>query len=93
MLEQYFTMALAYSNFSISWEIMLCSCLLVFLLVATASSHYFWLMDFIQMAITVILCEMQAELGANTMLAVSIAACKAGAAEKEVLVYAKIIGV
>jgi enolase len=50
-------------------------------------------MDFIQMAITVILCEMQAELGANTMLAVSIAACKAGAAEKEVLVYAKIIGV
>jgi len=29
---------------------------------------------------------MQAELGANAMLAVSIAACKAGAAEKEVLV-------
>jgi enolase len=30
---------------------------------------------------------MQVELGANAMLAVSIAACKAGAAEKEVLFF------
>jgi enolase len=48
---------------------------------------YFWQIDFIQMEIDMILCEMQAELGANTMLAVSIAACKAGAAEKEVLLF------
>jgi enolase len=41
------------------------------------------------MEIAVILYEMQAELGvgANAMLAVSIAACKAGAAEKEVLFF------
>jgi enolase len=39
------------------------------------------------MEMAIILCEMQAELGANAMLAVSIAACKAGAAEKEVLLF------
>jgi enolase len=39
------------------------------------------------MEIDMILCEMQAEFGANTMLGVSIAACKAGAAEKEVLLF------
>jgi len=51
------------------------------------SFHYFWQIDFVQMEIAMILCEMQAELGANAMLAVSIAACKAGAAEKEVLLF------
>jgi hypothetical protein len=67
----------------------------VFPLTTTASTFfcilipfpYFWQIDFIQMEIDMILCEMQAELGANTMLAVSIAACKAGAAEKEVLLF------
>jgi enolase len=34
-----------------------------------------------------ILCEMQAELGGNAMLAVSTIACKAGASKKELLLF------
>jgi enolase len=34
-----------------------------------------------------ILCEMQADLGGNTVLAVSTKACKAGASKKELSLF------